>query len=421
MATIFPNVCLNHRFEPESRISQISLHFLAPYSVEQALVRTFLARLIESSSQVYPERWNLRRAFYQKGGSNLTITCQRWGNLHDWVVESNLVHLNKEDSLNDDEDSWLQLIGQTLSQQDFSVSGFQANFLTYEVQQLALYFEQLQDDPIDWAFYRAFQTFYEQENQEAYGSYGNPKYLNQIGMEKIYQAYQDLMLQNKIVINYRGPKTYNELAAWAIDLFSTHSRCKDIPDLRQLGLPNRIYASQVCENGFQEQTIQIHFFTGQMGTSLQANLVWQIIDQILVQLPTSIIFQRIREELGLVYELDSQQDMQRQLWLIHYACQEKQRQTCQREIAQLLNQLGHNQRLSSLFESAKLALMNALLIQADDPIEQLDTLFYQQLSYGTDYTVEQIIEDITKIELKQVEDILTSLTCIHTYTYRGTD
>lgn len=119
----------------------------------------------------------------------------------------------------------------------------------------------------------------------------------------------------------------------------------------------------------------------------------------------SRLFQRLREELGLVYGIDSRLELYQDtgLWLIQTSCDPDSLDQCRDEVEQILRQLAEQGPSDAELHLSKAHLQASLQLDNDDIQAQQDYLAQQWVYAGRFIALEQQLAELEQVSRADVQ------------------
>lgn len=120
---------------------------------------------------------------------------------------------------------------------------------------------------------------------------------------------------------------------------------------------------------------------------------------------SSRLFQRIREQLGLVYGIDSRLELYRDtgLWLIQTSCDPEDQSQCQAEVEQILTELAQQGVSDTELALSKAHLQASLQLDQDDIQAQQDYLAQQCIYAGRFESLEQQLAQLQQVSRQDIQ------------------
>ncbi len=167
-----------------------------------------------------------------------------------------------------------------------------------------------------------------------------------------------------------------------------------------------------------ESYLRMAYYTGVFEIDKLESLALSMLSRMLAGDATSLFFNEIREKRGLCYNIKCQYNSQTSF--VTVACEHKKENT--KEIMELvdsiINDIKNNNFSDELMESARALSINRMLKRYDSFTNNVIHKS-KKLTYGIDYTIDDIISLYKKIKREDIVKAAKSLAPVLRYCFRG--
>lgn len=345
----------------------IECHFFA--KIEQATFTemNLLSRILMSGCQQYPQRDLLASRLADLYGANLQVTQRALGQYHDLMVRIAFVEPQRPTVHN------LPDILTLLQQVIFSpllTSTTGAEAFAIERQAYASELRDLQEDYEFQAFAQTKKTYFQQTAlNEHYQSpaAGTLAELEQVSYERLQRLYQEIcqQWQVELVVLTNEPTSLDwpVLLQQALPFTPRPARIND-----DLAISAPVATSQVQQQsiaGQQSRLVLAYQVSAVTSAAQQQRLV--LLARILGGSEQSLLFQTVREKLGLVYDISASYDYLTGWLLIEAGLDQQNIALAQTTIEQAWQQIAAGQVPASLIDLAQREMISQRRLIVDSP------------------------------------------------------
>jgi predicted Zn-dependent peptidase len=230
------------------------------------------------------------------------------------------------------------------------------------------------------------------------------------GTEKNVKRFSKNQLQNFLSQEYSAPNViivatgdvkHDQLVSLSEKLFSPLS---PIQNNNRIIEPPPVVKSQ--QTIIQDSSAQAHVCFGSYGYAYldEKKFAFMLLNILLGGGMSSILFQKLREEHGLVYTVFSFYDffIDSGLWGIYFATDENQIPFAMDLIYQELNKLKLNLLDQQTFEKLKYQLKGNLILGLESTIARMNRLAKNELYLKNYYSLDSVLEKIDTVTREQI-------------------
>jgi predicted Zn-dependent peptidase len=220
----------------------------------------------------------------------------------------------------------------------------------------------------------------------------------------------------EIIIAASGSLQHQALVDFAAPLFEQQSPRKGRYDEKirfPLGGGKKVYARDIE---------QVHLTIGTTGSAMNDERRWTyiVLNTMLGGSMSSMLFQKAREELGLVYSIYSYLSAYRDCGVLAvYAASTPENVNKTLEaISKEMVRLKKGDLSDIKLDDVKAQIKGNLLLSRESTVNTMSSMAKNEMYYGREVTVEEVIEKIREVNLKDIVDLANEifanekLTCV---------
>ncbi|WP_125766888.1 M16 family metallopeptidase [Lapidilactobacillus wuchangensis] len=364
----------------------IECHFLAKIDQANFTELELLSRILASGCQQFPQSEQLAAKLADLYGANLQITHRALGGYHDLMVRLAFVEPQvPADYQHSNLQAVLALLQQLVFASLMPVAAGERSF-QIERQALASELRDLQEDFDYQAFVQTKQTYFAQaqlgQNYRTPAT-GSLAELTAISYERLQALYQEILQHWQVAITVLT----NDQQNWPW------------PTLLQQALPFTARPVQVQNDlalmtKVADQTTQRQTIPGQQS---RLTLAYQVTDvrqpaeiqrfsllaRVLGGSEQSLLFQMVREQLGLVYDISASYDALNNWLLIEAGLDQQNIDLALTTIDQAWQQIKHGQTPADLIQLTQQDMISQRRLVVDSPQRLLNRTLIQALQPAT--------------------------------------
>ncbi|MBN3490379.1 insulinase family protein [Acholeplasma equirhinis] len=386
----------------------VSFYFLEKLKKDTIPYRFLLTRLLTSYTKSYPTKKQLIEAFANLYGmyvSNQVFMLGEYQILRFTFVLPNPKFIDDQNYIND----IVSLLKETFFEREmFEPSQFN------EVKRFCLEYIQTRKD-------RKFEYAKEQFMAHTFLNhpYGLPIYgtqdtIKSIDVEDLYNYYKGDFKDNILKIYVSGDISDQfRHALESISIYETQDATLEV------NIPN---ITKPLTN--HEEEISMHQAMIFLGFSLPIErkdklyTASQLASLILGGYPESILFKRIRETLGLAYEVDSHFEYDKKYLFIYAGVNLEQKDYAFDEMIEIINNFQFDGPSEKELSDAKIYLKSQILSSLDQQQSLIPRKFLSDL-YQVEQPLEETLSRIDRVTVEDIRQVLQKLELKTTYTLMG--
>ncbi len=184
------------------KLNQILINFATPQTVSNATSRHLLANLLETSTNKYPTQTALATQLAKQYGTDISVGVSRLGQLHCVRLKASFVNdqLAQTDLFN----QAVTMIKEVLFNPLATAGQFDGPTFDRQATNLKATIKGYYDDKQFWAARRLLDLYYQDGAVIQVPSFGRAQEVDQLTPASVYQAYQDMLGNDRVDILFLG-------------------------------------------------------------------------------------------------------------------------------------------------------------------------------------------------------------------------
>ncbi|WP_162164041.1 M16 family metallopeptidase [Acholeplasma hippikon] len=370
--------------------------------------RFLLARILTSYSTKYPTKKSLINAFSNLYGSYVSSKLNVMGQYSMLRFTMSFASPKFIDDLNY-EDDIIDLIKDML----FDRKLFDEQIFNETKRRLIEQIETLPERKFEYAR-DMFLTHNFGNHYIAHPSYGTLEEVEKITVNDLYQYYLEHFLTNDIKIYATGDISE-----------SLQSKIDNLKSFERVTLKERLMIEDFNKSYTHHET---KLPMGQSFIFLAYNLNINRLDKLYIPAilaslmlsgyPDSILFKEFREELGLAYEVDARFEYDKKYLFIFAGVNNETRLDSFQALKEIVERYIQNGPSEEMLFNAKKALINQTILAEDYQQSYIPKLIANEL-YQTNSTLENDIENIKRVTVSEVKEVLSMLKLTTSFIVEG--
>lgn len=272
--------------------------------------------------------------------------------------------------------------------------------------------ENLKDNKPKYAYLKLMEKY--KEKEYSYNTFGYIDELDSITGEDLYKYYQDILNKDQIDIFVLGDFSTSDIKEIFKEYFKVNTFKKDNKKLliNELNIRKRVIRYREYEDINQEQILLLLSLNNL--TDFERKYTIKVLSDILGGSSNSLLFNKVREEKGYCYYINSSVKAYDNIMVINSGVESKNTEKCIKLIRKILKEVKEGKFDEKLIDSSINTIVSGINASFDSPIGIINTYFSKVL-VGTDESEVRINnfksirkEDIIKVSKKvNLNSILT--------------
>ncbi len=265
------------------------------------------------------------------------------------------------------------------------------------------------DNPSELAGDLFYETFFG-DHPLGYQILGSKETINSFTRNQLIEYREKQYHPGNVVISASGPVEHQRLIDLIYHYFQPSMTSRPQTD----SISTFSFTHQAKSYLINTKLSQIHLCMGCPVMSYHDANKWELIlfNTLLGSGMSSILFQEIREKLGIAYSITSFIDFYQHIgiWAIYWSTEHKKLKPSFEKVQTLINSLGKEYPITqNQLDSAKNQLKSSLLMSQESVSNRMNRLAKNHIYYGRIIPIEEIIGHIDAINLEHLLHITQRL------------
>lgn len=264
------------------------------------------------------------------------------------------------------------------------------------------------EDNLEDIIYDYFLDEYLPKQQIASPILGSTKSITDLKLSDVKKFYQDVYTGSNIIVSVAGQVQHEDLLVLTKKYLSkkkklTATRKKWMQDYSKLQF-------QPFRKCIEKPVEQLHFLMGFPSTSFKDPLRFEafIVNAYLGGGMTSRLYQEVRENRGLVYDIHSSINSfyDGGMLNIYAACEPNNMVSVLKQIQKEVEKLLNDGMKQSAVDMFKTQVIGSIMLGADDMENRMQSIAVNEMVYGAYRAPEKVIAEIQKVSRSSVQKYL---------------
>lgn len=407
---LHPGVKVKFISNKQFKSVQLMISFIREIKKPSELAkRSLLAKLLESSSEQYPNQHSITVKLAELYGATFGATTELEGNLsllnfvYSFIAPEYLKQHDK--SLLTES---IEFLNQIIFHPAFKDGQFQTDQFKLHQNNLMTYVDDLIDNKQTEAVLKTQQLYFDSVIQQR-APYGIKDDYRNLSNYQVSNAYHQMINHDQVQITVMGNLNVKELKHALSQLeFSNKPRKINDHICYQQPLKSEVAAQTKIEDVQQSKLDLIYQFPIELQNQ-EDFFASVVMNAMLGASPQSLLFQNVREKESMAYYAESSYSVLRSFLLIQTGIQAKQHDIVLKLIKDQILDLQHGRFTVQKLTNIKSELVNERLRMQDSPMSVLEqTVLGDLLSLSVDYGEQcNRIQQVTKQDIMRVAQKLT--------------
>ncbi|KXT77763.1 M16 family metallopeptidase [Streptococcus sp. DD13] len=406
------NVSLHYLQDQRTTTNILTIYFTTKFTKERASKRALLLNLIGSMTMDYPSRRRFEQRLAELYGAEITTNLHKKGIYHVFEISLNLVKTKFTREKLDLQNEGIQLLLSCLFDPFLVNEIFPEDLVEIEKIQLIRLLDSLLED----SFYRAslgLQTLFLEDSNLAGSKFGSKEAVRKIASAELYQEYVRMVTEDRVDIFLHGefPSTVfrylEECPSFSDRAFSIKGQLTPTKEIKMEKVSLPLHQS-VLELGYLLPMIQ--------NEKMKATIV--VFHTYFGSGSDSILFQELREKLGIAYTVASDLDLQARQLCIYMGISSSNRETAQKKVEEEILKMNHGIIDEALLKRSKEFLLRHYQVLKDNPYEMMDRT-HTLLIDGLSLDDSKYQNDIAKVSPDDLQNLARHLSLQASYYLEG--
>lgn len=396
----YKNITINHYKTTPFKSTKIRVAFMAPLEEKKATLRAILPYMMRAGSKRYPSRKDVSIKINDMYSSKFNVGVSKKGLSHHIIFELSIINdsytlfnesLFKEGLSFLHEMIYHPLLKEESYQEEFRLmteyyQSIYANKMRYAISELQK--NMFQDEP-----YRI-------------NPLGDLENLKTISYQDVLQEYQSMLHSDQVHITVVGDITYDETIKEVSNLFKGHDSIQTFDLIERIDINRETKTINIKQDVEQAKLVMGY----RMPIYYKEELYYQgiLFDMLFGGSAESLLFKTLREELGLVYSVQSSYNPYKGVFFVYMGINKEEYKKVLEALDSLITKVINKDYSDQDLEIAKKQYTNSL-IQSYDSINGLAYKIEHSSMYQTDINMDKTLETVQSINKEGIKQAALTL------------
>ena len=400
--TIQKNLTLNHIQTKPFKSTKIRVAFVAPLERDTATIRAILPYIMRAASKKYPSRIDVSTKVNDMYAARFNVGVSKKGETHMILFELSII------------DDPYTLFGESLFKEglDFLHEMIYNPVLSEEIYNeeyrlMTEYYQSIYANKMRYAIQTLQDTMFENEPYRI-NALGDLETLNTLKFEDIRINFESMIKNDLMNITVVGDIDFDYVNKEILSLFGVNDISFE-PVLIETVTKDveKINVKSMIQDVEQAKLVLGY----RLPVYYKQDLYYEAIlfDMLFGGSSESLLFKKIREELGLVYSVQSSYNPYKGVFFIYLGINKEEYDHVLKEIDLLLKSIDSTTELEEYLDIAKKSYTNGL-IQSYDSINGIAYKLEHSSLYEQEIDMDKTLNTIKGISLNDIKEVVQKLT-----------
>ena len=400
--TIQKNLTLNHIQTKPFKSTKIRVAFVAPLERDTATIRAILPYIMRAASKKYPSRIDVSTKVNDMYAARFNVGVSKKGETHMILFELSII------------DDPYTLFGESLFKEglDFLHEMIYNPVLSEEIYNeeyrlMTEYYQSIYANKMRYAIQTLQDTMFENEPYRI-NALGDLETLNTLKFEDIRINFESMIKNDLMNITVVGDIDFDYVNKEILSLFGVNEISFE-PVLIETVTKDveKINVKSMIQDVEQAKLVLGY----RLPVYYKQDLYYEAIlfDMLFGGSSESLLFKKIREELGLVYSVQSSYNPYKGVFFIYLGINKEEYDHVLKEIDLLLKSIDSTTELEEYLDIAKKSYTNGL-IQSYDSINGIAYKLEHSSLYEQEIDMDKTLNTIKGISLNDIKEVVQKLT-----------
>jgi len=395
----------------------INVRFLTKLNKERVLPIMLLSNILNESCKAYSDKFSVTKVLDNMYGATLNISNSVIGNYHMLIAKTTIIdpiYIKKNNTLLKDAFSLLHefLLNPLLQDNAFNHAVFEEAKMNLKDAIL-----RNEDDPSTYCMYEAMRKAGINQSL-GHGVYGEVEDVDAVTMEEVVRVYYEIIKNAKCNILVLGDVDEKEIDTYVEKYLNFNRNTLDIPC--NYCLKNNENGKVYYETKEISQSYITNLYTTEIKNDSSEFASLKVANAILGQLPTSLLFQEIREKHSLCYTIYSALFPYDGVLGISTGVEVGDEDITLTLIAEQIERVKRGEFDDNLIDTAKRMLINSLH-STYDSVDATFGLIYRNILFNKMDTIQELIHDIEVVRKEDIMNVMSKCQLCTSYVLKGED
>jgi predicted Zn-dependent peptidase len=408
-----PNYNLNLLQTSKFKSTRIKITFATHLNKDTVTKRALLPYMMRAITKNYPTRDLLNQKLEEMYAGNVTASVDKRGLTHIITFDLQLINnnytLDNEDLLKEG----LLFLKEVLYNPLFTEQTLKDEIRLMEEYHMGIYANKMR-----YALKEAMHIAYEGELYDI-GALGTKEDLEGITLEDVEQTYQSMITNDLVNISVVSDMDEDLIKK---DILSTFTFRRNDLDLVLVDQSRKDIKTITTKVDIQDVTQSKVVITYQLPVYYLTDDYYKavVLNSLIGGSSESLLFNRIREELSLVYFIGSLYDNYKGSFVIYSGINKEDQEQVLKEVDNIISMVINEEVSEELLQTTKTTLISSL-IESYDSIGSLTSRINDISLFDRPFNIENIINSVSSVSIKDLSFIAKKLQKQVIYTVRGED
>lgn len=384
---------------------RIALNYTMPINKEKVAEQATVVSMLSKSSKKYSDQKQIDLFLSKLYGAQFSANVEKIGDLYN--IEFCIECVNKKFLPNNEDVVYnaIDFLNEIIYNPDIYEEKFDSVKLENEKKYILDKINEKKDDKLRYGIVKAEELLCKNEPYGIY-VYGNSEDVIKITPITAYETYMNIMKNAIVTITVVGNLDgYDDIDKTINKIFENKIKNASYQQLK-LNTVNNYNNDEDIEQVIEKSDVKQSVLS--IGLKIKDFNVedtygFLIYNAILGDIPSSKLFQNVREKKSLAYAIRSRYYRYKSMFIIYAGIKNSNFENTKNSIIDEINEISHGNVSKQEFDSAKQSIIDAILQWKDSKYALSKFVLTNLINYKTyDITIDQLIDKINKVTLSQV-------------------
>ena len=400
--TLAPSISLSAFQTDKFKTETLSVSLVTPIDKERSPLSLLVLSILKRGCEKYTTQGALNLRLDELYAASVSVRSHRCGNANILGFAAEMLCREYTDGKTDILGGVLEVLSQILFYPLTDKKGyFYDAYIQSEKNNQCDSIEAQINNPRAYALKRCHEIMFS-EDCYGVGLLGTTNQVKAITADELLSCYRDLISNYRYEFFYVGPRTIGEVEEKLRTAFIPHITTKDCIQVSQKAVSRKVSEiRRVTETMPISQGKLVIGFRTDIDIHSPKFYAMLVMNEIFGWSPISKLFMNVRERLGLCYYCSSVYDIFKGCIMVSCGISPQNKQKAEEEIFNQLSQIVSGNVTNDELDAAKHSLCNSYRALSDSP-SLLESYYFSRNEYGVNCSVEECIENIRRVSLKDV-------------------
>lgn len=396
------NTTINHYQTKQFKSNKIRISFVAPLDIETATLRALVPYIMKAGSKRYSNRNEVSKALQDMYSAKFNIGVSKKGESHIIVFDISMIDdqytLFNENLFKDSLSFIKDIIFNPLLEEDT---------FNQECRLMKEYYQSIYASKMRYTIQELNEKMFEHESYRI-DALGSLEQLEKITYQDIFKTYKDMITKDEVTVTYIGNDSEEAVTKLLLETFVPNKSTYNV-DLMEYASKEvkEVTVHEITQDVAQAKLVIGYRFPVYYKQDEYYNAL--IFEMLFGGTSESLLFKSLREDLGLVYSVQSSYNPYKGVFFIYAGINKESYSKVLETIEILFNKVKQGDISEELLEITKKQYTNSL-IQSYDSISGLAYKVEHSSMYDIELNKDKTIESINKVTINDMANLVDKLT-----------